>query len=245
MRKGISKWAAALTFLVLVTASANAQEPVRPTVPQIVTNAQGEVRVAPDRATIVIGVQTRAATAADAAAQNSRKQRAVIDAIKARGVPPEQISTSGFNVIPETRYDREGQAAPRTTSYLVMNTVTVDLRRVDLVGPVIDGALGAGANQINSLSFGVFASDSARRAALTIAVAKAKADAEVMARAAGGSLGPLIELIAADVYMPPVPRAMMAMAKMDAAQESVPVEPGQETIRASVSARWQFLPSPR
>jgi uncharacterized protein YggE len=126
-----------------------------------------------------------------------------------------------------------------------MNTVTVELRRVDLVGPVIDGALGAGANQINSLSFGVFASDSARRAALTIAVAKAKADAEVMARAAGGSLGPLIELIAADVYMPPVPRAMMAMAKMDAAQESVPVEPGQETIRASVSARWQFLPSSR
>jgi uncharacterized protein YggE len=206
------------------------------------TSAQGEVRVAPDRATIVIGVQTRAATAADAAAQNSRKQRAVIDAIKARGVPAEQVSTSGFNVIPETRYDREGQAAPRTTSYLVMNTVTIELRRTDLVGPVIDAALAAGANQINSLSFGIAASDSARRAALTIAVAKAKADADVMARAAGGSLGPLIELVAAEVYMPPVPRAMMAMAKMDASQESVPVEPGQEVVRASVNARWQFLP---
>jgi uncharacterized protein YggE len=124
-----------------------------------------------------------------------------------------------------------------------MNIVTIELRRTDQVGPVIDAALSAGANQINSLSFGIASPDSARRAALTVAVAKAKADADVMARAAGGSLGPLIELIAADVYSPPVPRAMMAMAKMDAAQESVPVEPGQEIVRASVSARWQFLPS--
>src|SRR5258705_13981930 len=94
---------------------AGAQDPTRPVVPQIVTSAQGEVRVSPDKATVTIGVQTRAATAAEATAQNSRKQRAVIDAIKARGVPAEQIATSSFNVIPETRYDREGQAAPRTT----------------------------------------------------------------------------------------------------------------------------------
>ena len=233
---------ALLGFLLCPGAIVRAQDPNRPLVPQIVTSAQGEVRVAPDRATIVIGVQTRAATAAEATAQNSRKQRAVIDAIKARGVPAEQIATSSFNVIPETRYDREGQAAPRTTSYLVINTVTVELRRIDQVGSVIDASLSAGANEINSLSFGITAVDSARRAALSLAVAKAKADADVMARAAGGSLGPLLELVAGDVYSPP-PRPMMAMAKMDAAQASVPVEPGQESVRASVSARWQFLPS--
>jgi uncharacterized protein len=218
-----------------------AQEPMRPSVPQIVTTGQGEVRIAPDRATVIIGVQTRATTAADAAAQNSRKQRAVIDAVKAKGVPAEQISTSGFNVVPETRYDRQGQAAPRTTSYLVMNMVTVELRRIDLVGPVIDAALESGANQINSLSFGVSNTDSSRRAALAIAVAKSKADAEVMARAAGGSLGPLIEMSAGEFYMPP-PRPMMTMMKVEAAQaDAVPIEAGQEVVRASVTARWQFL----
>ena len=219
------------------------QDPFHPPVPQIVTSGQGEVRVTPDRATITVGVQSRATTAAEAAAQNSRKQRAVIDAIKARGVPAEQIGTSNFNVIPETRYDREGQAAPKTTSYLVVNTITVELRRIDQVGPVIDAALGAGANQINSLAFGVTAADSARRAALSVAVAKTKADADVMARAAGGSLGPLIELTAGDVYTPPSPRQVMAMAK-DMAQESgVPIEAGQEIVRVTVSARWQFIPS--
>ena len=216
-----------------------AQEPARPPIPQIVTNAQGEVRVSPDRATISIGVQTRAATAADAAAQNARKQTAMITAIKARGVPSEQIGTSNFNVIPETRYDREGQAAPKTTSYLVMNTVIVELRRIDQVGSVIDAALSAGANQINSLTFGITAADSAKRIALASAVAKARADAEVMARAAGGSLGPLIELIAADVYVP-MPRAVMAMAKVGA-EDATPIEAGQELVRANVSARWQVL----
>lgn len=228
--------------IVSTAARMTAQDLTRPQVPQIVTSAQGEVKVAPDRATVTVGVQSRAATAADAAAQNSRKQRAVIDAIKARGVSADQIATSNFNVVPETRYDREGQA-PRTTSYLVTNSVTVELRRIDLVGPVIDAALANGANEISGLSFGVTAADSARRAALSIAVARAKADADAMARAAGGSLGPLLELQATDVYMPP-PRPMMTMMKADAAQAmpAVPVEPGQESVRAGVVSRWQFVP---
>lgn len=235
------RWPAGLALL-LGWSVAGAQDPARPPVPQIVTSGQGEVRIAPDRATISIGVQTRATTAAEAAAQNSRKQRVVIDAIKAKGVPAEQISTSGFNVIPETRYDREGQAAPRTTSYLVTNMVTVELRRIDLVGPVLDAALASGANQIHSLSFGVANADSARRAALAIAVAKSKADADVMARAAGGSLGPLLELTAGGFYMPPPRPMMMRMdAAMATAQEAVPVEAGEEVVRASVTARWQFL----
>lgn len=220
-----------------------AQELLRPTPPQIVTNASAEVRVAPDRASIQIGVQTRATTAAAASTQNSQKQRAIIDAIKARGVAAEQISTSNFNVIPETRYDREGQAAPRTTSYLVVNTITVEVRRIDQVGPVIDAALAAGANQINSLAFGVSNPDSARRQALAAAVAKSRADAEVIARAAGGTLGSLIEINAVDGYNPAPPRPFMAREAM-AADAKVPVEPGQETITATVSARWQFLSGP-
>ncbi|MGH7676885.1 MAG: SIMPL domain-containing protein, partial [Gemmatimonadaceae bacterium] len=106
---------------------------------------------------------------------------------------------------------------------------------------VIDAALLAGANQINSLSFGLQNADSARRVALTQAVTKSRADAEAMARAAGGTLGSLIEMQALDAYMPgpPIP---YAMAKTATAAESVPVEPGQETVRASVTARWHFVP---
>jgi uncharacterized protein len=228
--------------LVLLGAGLGAQEPARPTVPQIVTSASAEVRVSPDKATVSIGVQSRAATAAAAASQNALKQRAVIDAIKAKGVPSEQITTTSFNVIPETVYDREGRTAPRTTSYLVMNTVNVDLKRIDLAGPVIDAALGAGANQINSLQFGLQSADSARRSALAQAVTRARADAEAMARAAGGGLGTLIEVQAADYQdRPPVPFGAMGRIAATAEMQT-PVEPGLETIRATVTVRWQFVP---
>lgn len=245
MRNTVWSGLVSLGVVLVSTGPAKAQELSRPTVPQIVTSAFGEVRVAPDKATISIGVQTRAATAAAAAAQNSQKQRAVIDAIKAKGVPAEQISTSNFNVIPETRYDREGQAAPRTTSYLVVNSITVELKRIDQTGPVIDAALAAGANQINSLNFGIQSADSARRSALAQAVAKSRADAEVMARAAGGSLGSLIEMHASESYIPGPPVPYMAEQRMAAMDKSVPVEPGQETVRATITARWHFLASPR
>lgn len=237
---------ATVTALVVgAAASLRAQDPSRQGPPQIVTTGQGEVRVTPDRATVSIGVQSRAATAAGAAADNSRKQRAIIDAIRAKGIPAEQIATSQFNVIPETRYDREGQAVPRTLSYLVSNVVTVELRRMDQVGPVIDAALGAGANQIHSLNFGIANADSARRAALAVAVGNARADAEAMARAAGGSLGSLLELSSAAFYSPP-PRPMDMRASVSLGEAAnVPIEPGQEVVRATVTARWQFVQGSR
>ena len=121
--------------------------------------------------------------------------------------------------------------------------MTVDVRRIDQVGPVIDAALAAGANQINSLSFGISGADSARRVALANAVTKARTDAEIMARAAGGTLGELIELQAMEAYIPsPRPVAMESMKMANA--DAVPIEAGQETIRAQVMARWQFVSGP-
>lgn len=237
LRRFIHAAAASLSL----SAGASAQNPSAPPVPQIVVSATGEVRVSPDKATINIGVESRATTAAAAAAQNSQKQRAVIEAIKARGVPAEQISTSNFSVVPETRYDREGQVAPKVLSYLVVNSVTVELKRMDQVGPVLDASLAAGANQINSMAFGVQNADSARRAALGAAVTKARLDAETIARAAGGTLGTLLEVTAVD-FGTPRPMYMRAEVSAQAADKSVPVEPGQETITAGVNARWQFVP---
>jgi uncharacterized protein len=231
---------AVLTMAIACPALAQQVPSSAPPPPQVVTSAAGEARIRPDRATITIGVQVRAATAAEAASENARKQRAIIDAIKAKGVAAEDITTANYSVTPETRY-REGQA-PITTGFLVSNEVSVDVKSIDRVGPVIDAALANGANQINSLSFRASNADSARRVALADAVLKARADAEVMARAAGGSLGSLLELTATDVYAPPIPRPMMAMARATA--ESTPVEAGDQTIRASVSARWQFVPQP-
>ncbi len=226
---------AALCAVVSLPSVAWGQAAPQP--PQIVVSGMGEVRVAPDRASLTVAVRTQSRTAALASEENARKQRAVIAAVRAKGVAADQVGTSGFDVAPMFSSERSGQA-PVIVGYAVSNSLHIELRRVDQVGEIIDAAIGAGANEIGSLSFGIANPDSARRTAVAAAVAKARGDAEAAARAAGGTLGELLELTVMDVQLPQ-PRPF-AMARMAAAVESTPIEPGTESVRATVSVRWRF-----
>jgi uncharacterized protein YggE len=206
-----------------------------PTGPQIVTSATGEAQMTPDRATVYIGTQTRAATASVAARDNAQRQRAIIDAIIAAGVPRTQISTENYNVAPDMRFDPATQKST-VTGYVVSNVVRVELQRIDQVSTVIDAALAKGANQINSLDLYASNADSARHEALAQAVARARGDAESIARASGGTLGNLLEVTTADMGPRPVFRTL------NGAQASpTPIEPGQQRVQVSVSARWAYI----
>src|SRR6266550_921777 len=72
-------------------------------IPQIEVAARGEVHVSPDRATIQISVQTRAVTAAAAAAENATKQKSVLDALRALGLEADQLSTVKYKVYTEQK----------------------------------------------------------------------------------------------------------------------------------------------
>ena len=208
--------------------------------PSISVSAQGSTRVTPDRATIQIGVLSRAATAAAASSENARVAQRIIAAIKALGIGAEQISTVNYSVNPEYRHVEN--RSPAITGYTVHNTVVVDVRQIDQVGRVIDASLGAGANMINSLDFYAANTEDARRAALAAAVEKARLDAEVIARAAGGTLGGLAEA-SVGAYMIPMRRENVQMLRGDVAMAAppTPVEPGSELLSVQVMTRWYFI----
>lgn len=219
---------------VLAQNSAN-----EPPIPQISVTGHGEVRVTPDRASIQISVQSRAVTAAAAAADNANKQSAVIAAIRSLGIASDDISTTNFSVSPEQKY--EPNREPVITGYVVTNTVVVEVRKISQVGAVLDASLSHGANLISGLNFYSSNTETARRSAIALAVAAAKADAEAAARAAGGTLGPLLE-ISMSTYSPPGPRPMLLRAMATgSAQADTPISPGQETVSIDVSTRWRFL----
>ena len=216
------------------------QSPPQPP-PQIVTMGEGEVQVTPDRARIHITVETRARTAAAAAEENSRIQQAVITRLRALGLPAERLLTLGYNVQPEYQYDPQGGGRPRISGYVARNTVRADVWQIDRVGPVIDAALGAGANSIGSLDFYSSREDEVRRQALAAAVRQARLDAEAMAAAAGGRLGSLIEIQSGGFHHPP-PMPFARGVAMEAAQAAdTPIVPGEQTFRTSVTARWQYI----
>lgn len=207
--------------------------------PVVVTTGSGEARVTPDRATIMVGVQSRATTAAAAGSDNARKQRAILDTLHALGLSSEQISTVNYNVNPEMQYPPNGQGTPRVIGYTVTNSIRADVRRLDDVARVIDAALAKGANEISSLEFYSSKADSARRAALATAMTNARQDAEALAHAAGGSLGQVVEISNGEV---PVRPLNIAMRSGLVAAAKTPIEPGQQTITATVTVRWAFVP---
>jgi uncharacterized protein len=208
--------------------------------PQVIASATGEARLRPDRANILVGVQTRAKTAAAAARENNARQQAVIEAIVAAGVSREQISTENYNVSTDTRIVRDGQD-PVVVGYVVTNEVRVEIRRTEQVGPVLDAALGKGANQVNAVQWFSSNTDAARRQALSDAVAKARGDAEAMARAAGGKLGGLLEIATGDDGARPVDSGAVMRT---AFYKSTPIEPGELTVRVRVTARYRFVANP-
>ena len=208
-------------------------------IPQISVAARGEVKVVPDRANIQISVQTRAATADAAAAENARKQKAVIDALRALKIDAKDIATAGYNVYPEQRY--EPNREPVVVGYNVTNTLSVELKSVDLVGRAIDAALANGANMISSLQFYASNTGAARQEAIAIAVRKARSDADAAARAAGGTITGLLEINVGSYYAPP-PRPVELRAKgvVAAAAVDTPITAGDQTVAVDISTRWQF-----
>lgn len=214
--------------------------PFGPQVPQIVVTGHGEVKVSPDRATIQIAVQTRAATASEAASQNAAKQQAVLSALRALGLTNDQLSTVNYQVYPEQRYEQGKD--PIIVGYNVTNTIVADIRRLDQVGRVIDAALSHGANMINSLQFYSSNTQTARRTAIASAIETARADAEAAAKAAGGSLGSLLEINVVP-FNPPQPRPMMMARAAGVAQADTPINPGEETLSVEVMTRWRFVGS--
>jgi uncharacterized protein YggE len=164
----------------------------------------------------------------------------VLDALAKLDLPKDQLSTQGYSVYPEMRYDNTG-GSPRVTGYVVTNTVRAETRRPEQAGAIVDAALDAGANLINGLSFYASSIDEPRRTAIAAAVASARADADAMARAAGGSLGALVELSTQGPTVPPRPMFDMAARGKVTQVESTPMNPGEQTITVFVNARWQFV----
>lgn len=229
--------------LALIQPLSAQQQPINATVdqiPQVVVGARGEVHIAPDRATIQISVQTRAATAAAAANENAAKQKAVFDAIRTLGLEPNQLSTINYSIYPDQRY--EPNKEPVIVGYNVTNTLLIDVRKLSQVGPVIDVAISRGANMITSLQFYASNTEEARRTAIRTAIQKARLDAEAAAIAAGGSLGGLLEVSIGAYYAPP-PRPMaMARAQVaEAADIATPINPGEQTLSVDVNTRWRFI----
>jgi len=231
----------AATAAMLVPLSASAQQQAAPAAPVLLDAtlldvvAEGRSTRVPDLATIRSGVVTQGATAQAALSENAQRMDRVIAALKRAGVADRDIQTATIQLNPQYRY---GENVPPTiTGYQATNSVSVRFRDVAKSGAILDALVREGANQIDGPNLAVEAMDAAMDEARTDAIRRARARAELYAKAAGLRVERILVIAEGSAPMPPQPMPVMAMRAEMAAKDSQ-VLPGEQEINAIVTVRF-------
>lgn len=196
----------------------------------LVVSGEGKVSLTPDIAFINAGVETMMEDAAKAQQENARVMARIIAALKAAGIQEKDIQTTNYSVSVE--YDWNVQPR-KLIGYRVTNNVRVSMRQIDRVGGILTSLAEAGANHFYGITFGVENQAKAYEEALQKAIASAKSEAGVMAKAAGVTLGRPVAI--QEGYAPiTFPIADMGMARAEAAV-ATPIMEGQLEVHATVT----------
>ena len=205
----------------------------------------GEVRIEPDTAFLSLGVQHVAETAAEATAALSTDSNSVVEAVKAAGVDAADVATQSLSLTPiyaRPGPDKSRDAPPKIDGYRAATAVLVTVRPKENASAVLDAALSAGANVINSIRFGYAEPAELERQALDAATRDAARKADAMAAALGGEVRGLIWIVEQSTgvseFIPQV-RRVVAIAE-SLPSSALPIEAGRLTITATVRANFAY-----
>jgi uncharacterized protein len=203
----------------------------------ISVSGEGRVATSPDMATITLGVTTFAKTAALALSANSADVAKVVANLTEAGIEAKDIQTNGLMLNPNVSYTASGSVG-EIDGYTAMNMVTIRVRKLDTLGTVLDAAVKDGANTLNGLMFGLADQVPVLDQARLLAVTDARRKAELLATAAGASLGRVIAISESTGYPENAPM-FRAEASFDGAG-AVPVAGGEIGMTITVSMTWEI-----
>lgn len=153
----------------------------------ITVNTQANKELSPDMVEISIAVETYDKSMQNAVAQNkeiSDKVQAVLKTL-INSQNMDYIKTSDFSATPLYNYVNKKRVFDK---YEVSNTIIVHTKNIDKAGEMIDKAIAAGATNVNNLNFSVSDYEAQCDELLTLAVTKAKNQANAVAKGAGTML---------------------------------------------------------
>jgi uncharacterized protein len=201
-------------------------------------SAYGEARIAPDMATITLGVDTADPTAAQAMRDNAARMAQVVAALKSAGIESRDLQTSNLSLSPQYVYEQNRPA--RLTGYQASNQLTVRVTDLTRLGAVADAVVSAGANTISSIGFGLANPVSAENTARVAAVKALEDKASLYAQAVGYRINRLVNLSEGGGYAPSPPRPMPLMAMRAEAVSPTPVEAGELNVRVDITGIFEL-----
>jgi len=225
---------AVLACCCIVAAGAATGEGTRPS---IVVSGDAQVTAPPELARMRVSIISQETEASQAAQANARIAEAVRKVLQGVLGKDAEISTEGYGVTPVYSWN-QAEGGRRLLGYRAQNSIRVKTRDLVKVGPALDAALKAGANELTSLEFDVEDDTKLRARALALATQRARVKADAIAKALGVRILGVLEL--SESAGPPV-RPMAQRASMMAADAeqapTTPVNPGPISVQVRVSLR--------
>lgn len=203
--------------------------------PAVLTvSGSGYVAVAPDMATISVGVEVEAPTADRALKLNNARMQAVMKTLTEAGIAKKDVQTSQFSVHPQwtSRASSSQQQPPKISGFVATNIVSVKVKELNRLGQVLDALTKSGANRIQGVQFAVNDPKPHKDEARKRAVHEAMRKADLYASAAGGTLGAILSLNEGGASQPVFRMEARAMA------DSVPIAEGELVIQADVTMQF-------
>jgi len=229
------------------TATGLAQSVGLDDVPRLTVRGEALLYKPADQLRVRVGVVTQAAEATAAVKENSRRMADVISAIKKAGLDKNEYETGRFSIRPlYSRRPRQANAewVRQIVGYEVNNTLAIRTKKLALAGKLIEGANNAGANSVDDIRFDLADPRTHRAEAIAAATANARSDAAVLSHAADVRLVRIIAIqLGEGGYRPPMPTMVRAEAMAAVAAPAPPIQPGDVTVRASVTMIYEIAPS--
>lgn len=199
---------------------------------EIKVTGEGSIFVQPNRAKIVLGVETDGLQLEEAQEENSKKISQIIRGLTTMGILEENIQTTNFSIFP--MYDFvDGRQIFR--GYRIEHLLQITVQNTDQVGLVVDTAVQNGANRVSNISFHLSNPREAYHQALKMAVEDAIQKANTIAATLHVHLIQIPFKVMEEPLRAegPIPFMESQMVKAAATTE---IEPGKQEIRAIVTA---------
>ena len=233
MKRSLCKACIVASLLFGTTAMAApaslAAEPDRAVI-NVTGYAQQEV--APDTAYVTVGMESIDTDAQKARTKNNLVMNQVTNAMKAMGIPAENLKTTGFYVAPN--YDAKGG---KITSYTATNNLQIKITDLDMMSRVISKACSLGANRIQNVRFTNEKTEQIKANLVKQAVINGRRTAEAAAQAAGSQITGVKEINISSSSPSYNNAYLMGSARMLKAEvaDNTPVESGTNTLSQTVS----------
>ena len=201
----------------------------------ISVSGSGKVTVEPDKAEVYIRILTEADDASSAQESNADLAAKVRNALQNKGVKEDDMETSSYYLYPKTSWSHE-TGESRIYGYSVTHVLKVETKLIDKTGDLVDAAVRAGANGLDSVNFMLSDElrDSAYRQALEKASTDAKQKAVSITRALGVNLGSITSISESGAIYYPYRYASPSKG-YDMAESAVPTEISPQDIEVSAN----------